>query len=75
MNGSTVTRAATRFRHRLKDPAVLVIFAVVFFISAVGQAALQAWVGDGSVVIAAALSILGSAFLASAIIIASRRDR
>ncbi len=45
------------------------------FISAVGQAALQSWVGDNSVVTTTVLSILGSAFLAAAIIIASRRDR
>ena len=75
MNGSTVRRATTTLRHRLKDPAVLVIIAVVFFISAVGQAALQSWVGDNSVVTTTVLSILGSAFLAAAIIIASRRDR
>jgi len=60
---------------RLRDPAVLVIIAVVFLISAVGQAILQAWVGDNSVVITAVLSALGSVFLAAAIIVASRRDR
>ena len=43
---------------RLRDPAVLVI-AVVFLISAVGQAILQAWVGDSSVAITAVLSALG----------------
>jgi len=53
----------------------LVIIAVVFLISAVGQAILQAWVGDNSVVITAVLSDLGSVFLAAAIIVASRRDR
>jgi len=62
-------------RDRLRDPAVLVIIAVVFLISAVGQAILQAWVGDNSVVITAVLSALGSVFLAAAIIVASRRDR
>jgi len=62
-------------RDRLRDPAVLVIIAVVFLISAVGQAILQAWVADNSVVITAVLSALGSVFLAAAIIVASRRDR
>jgi hypothetical protein len=43
---------------------VLVIIAVVFLISAVGQAILQALVGDNSVVVTAVLSVLGSVFLA-----------
>jgi hypothetical protein len=72
---STVVRVFTTLRSRLQDPAVLVIIAVVFLISAVGQAILQALVGDHSVVITAVLSVLGSVFLAAAIIVASRRDR
>ena len=75
MTDSTIVRAFTTLRSRLQDPAVLVIIAVVFLISAVGQAILQALVGDNSVVITAVLSVLGSVFLAAAIIVASRRDR
>ena len=75
MNHSTRGRVLATLRDRLRDPAVLVIIAVVFLISAVGQAILQAWVGDDSVVITAVLSALGSVFLAAAIIVASRRDR
>ena len=75
MNHSTRARVLATLRDRLRDPAVLVIIAVVFLISAVGQAILQAWVGDDSVVITAVLSALGSVFLAAAIIVASRRDR
>jgi hypothetical protein len=70
-------------RARVYDPSqpaagirpCLVIIAVVFLISAVGQAILQALVGDNSVVVTAVLSVLGSVFLAAAIIVASRRDR
>lgn len=75
MNDSTRARVFATLRDRLRDPTVLVIIAVVFLISAVGQAILQAWVGDNSVVITAVLSALGSVFLAAAIIVASRRDR
>jgi hypothetical protein len=74
MNDSTM-RVFTTLRGRLHDPAVLVIIAVVFLISAVGQAILQAFVGDNSVEVTAVLSVLGSVFLAAAIIVASRRDR
>lgn len=52
---------------------MLVIIAVVSFISAVGQAILQAYVGDDSPVITTVLSVLGSLFLAIAIVIAARR--
>ena len=72
---SAVARLPTTLRRRLQEPAVLVIIAVVFLISAGGQAVLQALVGDQSVVITAALSVLGSVFLAAAIIVASRRHR
>ena len=75
MNDSTVVHVFRVVRGRLQDPAVLVIIAVVFLISAVGQAILQALVGDNSVVVTAVLSVLGSVFLAAAIIVASRRDR
>ena len=75
MNDSTIVRVFTTLRGRLQDPAVLVIIAVVFLISAVGQAMLQAWVGDNSVLITAVLSVVGSLFLAAAIIVASRRHR
>ena len=54
---------------------MLVIIAVVFLISAVGQAIMQARVGANTVVITAVLSVLGSVFLAAAIIGASRRHR
>ena len=70
---STITRLLAALRGRLQDPAVLVIIAVVFLISAIGQAILQARVGDNTVVITAVLSVLGSVFLAAAIIVASRR--
>ena len=69
MTDSTIARVFTTLRSRLQDPAVLVIIAVVFLISAVGQAILQALVGDNSVVITAVLSVLGSVFLAAAIIV------
>ena len=73
MNGSSIARSFTTLRGQLRDPAVLVIIAAVFLISAVGQAILQTWVGDNSVVITAVLSVLGSVFLAAAIVVASRR--
>lgn len=60
-------------RARLRDPAVLTIIAVAFFISAVGQAVLQAYVHDDSVVTTAVLSVLGSVFLTAAIVVAARR--
>jgi lipopolysaccharide export LptBFGC system permease protein LptF len=75
VNNSTIVRVFMTLRGRLQDPAVLVIIAVVFLISAVGQAILQALVGDNSVVVTAVLSVPGSVFLAAAIIVASRRDR
>jgi hypothetical protein len=75
VNDSTIVHVLRTLRGRLQDPAVLVIIAVVFLISAVGQAILQALVGDNSAVVTAVLSVLGSVFLAAAIIIASRRDR
>jgi hypothetical protein len=70
---SNITRLLAALRSRLQDPAVLIIIAVVFLVSAIGQAILQAWVGDNTVVITAVLSVLGSVFLAAAIIVASRR--
>jgi hypothetical protein len=70
---STAARLLTTVRTRLLDPAVLVIIAVVFLVSAVGQAILQAYVGDSSAVTTAVLSVIGSLFLAMAIIIAARR--
>lgn len=75
MNASTVVRVSTTLRRWLQNPTVLVVIAVVFLVSAVGQAILQAFVGDHSVVITAVLSVLGSVFLAAAITVASRRDR
>jgi hypothetical protein len=47
--------------------------AVVFFISAIGQALVQAYVHDDSIVTTAVLSALGSVFLAAAIVVAARR--
>jgi uncharacterized membrane protein YhaH (DUF805 family) len=70
---STAARLLTTIRTRLRDPAVLVIIAVVFLVSAVGQAILQAYVGDSSAVTTTVLSVIGSLFLAMAIIIAARR--
>lgn len=75
MHDSAISGALATIGTRLRDPAVLVIIAVVFLVSAVGQAIVQAWVGDNSAVVTAVLSILGSVFLAAAIIVASRRDR
>ena len=75
MHDTAFSGALTTIRGRLQDPAVLVLIAVVFLVSAVGQAILQAWVGDNSAVVTAVLSIIGSVFLAAAIIVASRRDR
>ena len=46
LNDSTRPSVFATIRDRLRDPAVLVIIAVVFLISTVGQAILQAWVGD-----------------------------
>lgn len=60
-------------RARLRDPAVLTIIAVTFLISAVGQGLLQAYAGDDSVITTTALSVLGSVFVAAAIIVAARR--
>lgn len=64
-------RAAVRAR--LRDPAVLTIIAVVFIVSAVGQAVFQRLVHDGSIVMTAILSVLGSFFLAAAIVVGVRR--
>jgi hypothetical protein len=60
-------------RTHLRDPTVLAIVAAAFFISAVGQALVQAYVDGSSAVTAAVLSVLGSASLATAIVIAARR--
>ena len=70
---SAISRLLTTIRTRLLDPPVLVIIAVVFLISALSQAILQAYVGDNSAVITTVLSVLGSLSLALAIIIAARR--
>jgi hypothetical protein len=75
VNDSTIARVITTLRGRLQDSAVLVIIAAVLLISAVGQAILQALIGDNSIVVTAVLSVLGLVFLAAAIIVASRRDR
>jgi hypothetical protein len=64
-------RAAVRAR--LRDPAVLTIVAVVFLVSAVGQAVVQRLVDDRSIVVTAVLSVLGSFFLAAAIVVGARR--
>jgi hypothetical protein len=61
-------------RARLRDPAVLTIIAVAFFISAIGQAVLQAYVHDDSVIMTTVLSVVGSVFVAAAIIVAARRE-
>lgn len=58
---------------RLHEPAVLAIVAGVFFISAVGQSVVQAYIDDRSVVTTTVLSVFGSLFLAAAIIVAARR--
>lgn len=60
-------------RTRLRDPALRTVVAVVFFISAIGQALVQAYVHDDSIVTTAVLSALGSVFLAAAIVVAARR--
>lgn len=70
---SAAARLLTSVRARLLDPAVLVIIAVVFLASAVGQAILQGYFGESSAVITAVLSVLGSLFLALAIVLAARR--
>ena len=70
---SSIARLLTTIRTRLLDPPVLVIIAVVFLISAVGQAMVQAYVGADSAVVTTVLSVLGSLSLALAIIIAARR--
>ncbi len=70
---SAAARLLTTIRARLLDPPVLVIIAVVFLISALGQAILQAYFGDNSAVIMVVLSVLGSFVLAMAIIITARR--
>ncbi len=57
----------------LREPAVLVFIAVAFVISAVGQAVLQAYTHENSVVTTTMFSVLGSLFLTVAIIIAARR--
>ncbi len=69
---SSIAGLLTTIRTRLLDPPVLVIIAVLFLISAVGQAILQAYVGADSAVVTTVLSVLGSLSLALAIIIAAR---
>ena len=56
----------------LREPAVLTIIAVAFFISAAGQAVVQVYVHDDSVVTAMVFSVFGSLFLALAVVIAAR---
>jgi hypothetical protein len=60
-------------RARGGDPAVLTGVVVVFLVSAVGQAVLQGYVHDDSVVTSTVLSVFGSMFLAAAIVAAARR--
>ena len=62
-----------KVRTYLREPAVLVFIAAAFFISAAGQAVLQAYTHENSAVTTAMFSVLGSLFLAVAIIIAARR--
>jgi ABC-type uncharacterized transport system permease subunit len=62
-----------KVRTYLREPAVLVFIAVAFFISAVGQAVLQAYTHENSVITTTMFSVLGSLFLVVAIIIAARR--
>jgi hypothetical protein len=60
-------------RTYLREPAVLIFIAVAFFISAVGQAVLQAYTHENSVITTTMFSALGSLFLVVAIIIAAHR--
>lgn len=60
-------------RAYLHEPAVLVFIAMTFFISAAGQAVVQAFIHESSAVTATIFSVLGSLFLAVAIVIAARR--
>jgi hypothetical protein len=52
---------------------VLIFIAVAFFISAVGQTVVSAYSHEDSVITTTVFSVLGSLFLAIAIIIAARR--
>lgn len=60
-------------RTYLREPAVLVFIAVTFFVSAAGQAVVQAFSHESSALTTTMFSVLGSLFLAVAIIIAARR--
>lgn len=72
--GAGPTRRGMRWvGGRLRDPAVLTVIAVVFFVSAVGQSLAQAYLHDDSVVAVTAFSVAGSLFLAAAVIVAARR--
>lgn len=61
-------RWTRKVRTYLREPAVLVFIAVAFFASAVGQAVLQAYLHENSVVTTTIFRVLGSLFLAVAII-------
>lgn len=52
---------------------MLVIVAVVFFVSALGQVVAQAYSGDESITATAVFSVTGSLLLTTAIVIAARR--
>ena len=72
--GTGPTRRGMRWvGGRLRDPAVLTVIAVVFFVSAVGQSLAQAYLHEDSVVAVTAFSVAGSLFLAAAVIVAARR--
>jgi hypothetical protein len=58
----------------MREPAALTIVAVACFVSAAGQALLRDYAGSDSWVGAAVLSVLGSAALTMAIILAARRS-
>jgi hypothetical protein len=58
---------------RLREPSVLVIIAVAFLVSSVLQTVVEAFLDEVSVATTAVLSVLGSLFLAAAIITAARR--
>ncbi len=60
-------------RERLRDPVTLAIIAATFFVSALGQTAALALLDEQSVLTVAALSVLGSIFLAAAIVVAAVR--
>lgn len=72
--GAGLTRPwVRRLGDRLRDPTVLTIIAVVFFVSAVGQALAQAYLHEDSVATVTVFTIAGSLFLAAAIIVAALR--